>query len=413
MPDKPKTPVLEDTLGRLETGVGRILQMQEKTDGRLDSIEEKQKAFEAEMVKIRAEHGDAMKTVNTRIETVERAAPRRTLEIPGLDEEVKKNKFNLARCLIAAATRDWSEAGFEKEVCDATKKRALAAGTSSTGGVLVPMQAIPEVIELIRAKSIARMLGIRVLPGLMGSPVPMPKVTGGATAYAVGENKDITASEETFGEAEMHPHCIAALVKLSRRLVNMSNPAAEAIVRDDVAKVLALFEDKLVFKGSGASGEPLGVANQSGILTSTLATIGTNAYDKLVDFVGKLETANTLTGNLGWAFHPTGKQLLQKQKDADGRPLFFDANPSAGAALRQGPLLGFGWETSTQLAATDAFFANWDDVVLGEWGVLEIDASTETSDAFQKHQLWIKILKEIDVMVRHPESIVYVSDLAA
>ncbi len=418
-PNKDKS-TLDAVLERMDKGVGKILDLQKETTTRLDSLEARQKAFEAEIAKVRAESGDALKLVNVRAEKLERAVAPRLAEIPGLDKDEAK-KFSLARAVLGIATKDFSNAGFEKEVMDQAAKdmegthgRALSAGTDSAGSYLVPMQAIPGFIELLRARSIARQLGVGIMDGLVGSPVEIMKQTGGATAYAVGENKDVTPSDQADGMINAHPHAIAGMTVLSRRLARMSQGAAERMVRDDLAKVLALFEDKMVFKGAGSAGEPLGVANVSGILTSSLATIGTNPYEKLVDFVGKLETANALVGKLGWALHPTGRQLLAKRKDADGRPLFFNAMASAGEGLKpESTLIAYPWATSTQLAATDAFFANWEDILLCEWGAMEIRASMETSTAFARNQIWIQVLKEIDVIVRHPESICYVSDLAA
>jgi len=412
MSGKKEPSALEQAIERMEGGVSKILENQEQMGARLSTLEEGHGTLKSEVDKIRSEHGNAIEVVQTSVKSIEKRSAERTVEIPGLSDEA--HKFSLARAVVAIASDDWRNAGFEREVMEEARERALSAGTDSAGGHIVPMQAIPEVIELLRAKSVARMMGVRVLPGLVGSPAPIPKVTGGATAYAVGENKDITASDQSFGEMNLYPHAIAAMTKLSRRLVRMSNPAAETIVRDDISRVLALFEDLMVFKGTGADGQPLGAANQTGVATSTLATIGTNTYSKLVDFAGKLEAANVPLDNPGWVFHPTGKQLLQKQVDSDGRPLFLNALQPAGDGLRpENVLLGYPWGVSTQLATTDAFFANWQDVVLGEWGAIEIMASMETSDAFSKNQLWVRIIKEIDVGVRHPESVVYVSDLAA
>jgi HK97 family phage major capsid protein len=299
-------------------------------------------------------------------------------------------------------------------VFDEARAKALTTGTDSAGGYIVPVQAVAQLIELIRAESIVMQLGVTPMPGLVGSPVEIPKVTGGATGYWVAENAGITASDQTVGQIQMAPRMAAAMTKLSNRLIALSNPAAEQIVRQDLALVLALLVDLAVMKGTGASGQPLGMSEVSGIGTSSLATIGTGTAGKLVDFVGQLETANALRGKLGWAFHPTGGQLLRKQADSEGRPLFQSSFESAGASVDPNKLLiGYPARTSTQLATTDAFFANWADVILGEWGSLQLDASQETSDAFEKNQTWVRIIREVDVGVRHAESICYVSDLAA
>ena len=50
------------------------------------------------------------------------------------------------------------------------------------------------------------------------------------------------------------------------------------------------------------------------------------------------------------------------------------------------------------------YFGNWEEVMIGQWGGLEILVSQETSDAFQKNQTWIRVLQEVDIGLRHPES---------
>jgi len=41
---------------------------------------------------------------------------------------------------------------------------------------------------------------------------------------------------------------------------------------------------------------------------------------------------------------------------------------------------------------------------------LEIMASRETSDAFAKNQTWVRIIQDVDVAVRHPESFCLIND---
>ena len=61
--------------------------------------------------------------------------------------------------------------------------RDLATTPDSSGGYLVPIQAIPELIEILRAEAVVFQMGATLLDNLAGSPVEIPKQTGGATAY--------------------------------------------------------------------------------------------------------------------------------------------------------------------------------------------------------------------------------------
>ena len=64
-------------------------------------------------------------------------------------------------------------------------------------------------------------------------------------------------------------------------------------------------------------------------------------------------------------------------------------------------------------ALTEVYFGNWEELIIGQWGGMEIALSTETSDAFEKDQTWVRVLQEVDIAVRHPESFCLVNDAAS
>jgi HK97 family phage major capsid protein len=73
--------------------------------------------------------------------------------------------------------------------------------------------------------------------------------------------------------------------------------------------------------------------------------------------------------------------------------------------------LGYKFASTTQLAQTEVFFGNWADLIIAEWGGFEMTASMETSNAFERNQIWIRAIQEVDCGVRHPESFCYASDV--
>ena len=349
----------------------------------------------------------------------EKIAKRSWQDMPGVDEG--KEKFSLFKTVNAIISNDWSDAGYEKEVVDQTRKKALATSTDSAGGFLVPTQAIQDMIELLRAETVVREIGATVLDGLTGIPVEIPKQTGGSTTFWIGENTAITPSDLTFGQLAMNPHTVAALVKLSNRLVRMSSPAAEQLVRNDIATELALRADLAALRGTGINGEPLGIANTPGLATvdfnATTAAAGyiTNpGYEQLYDMEYQLAQVNALRGNLGFLFHPTLRRAVAKIRvdqgggSADGQ---FLSSPVTDPQLES--YLGYPFRRTTQIpnnlgsgSSTEVYFGNWSDMIIAMWGGMEILASQETSDAFAKNQTWVRILMDMDIGIRHIESFV-------
>jgi HK97 family phage major capsid protein len=96
----------------------------------------------------------------------------------------------------------------------------------------------------------------------------------------------------------------------------MSLPAAEAVVRQDLAEQLSLAVDLAALRGTGAGNQPLGIANTSGINTVVLGANGSylSDLDLFFNMIAALEEDNALKGKLGFVVHPKVKSALRKLK---------------------------------------------------------------------------------------------------
>jgi HK97 family phage major capsid protein len=82
--------------------------------------------------------------------------------------------------------------------------------------------------------------------------------------------------------------------------------------------------------------------------------------------------------------------------------------------------MGYDYKTSTTIPTnltygngtdiTELYFANWQEVILAMWGGVQIMATKEAGDAFQKNQTWIRIIQDVDIAIRHPQSFCIVPD---
>jgi HK97 family phage major capsid protein len=366
---------------------------------------------------------DAQKNLDTRLKDIEdRTAPRRVIpRMPGLEDEAKS--FSITRAINAIVTGDWSNAGFEKEVFDQTRKRAASTNDDSNLGYFVPNEVLPGFIEMLTAESVVTQMGATVLSNLSGVPVEIPKQVGGATAYWVEENASITESDLSAGQLALTPKAVAAMVKMSNRLLRLSNPSVEAMVRSDIARVIALASDLAALRGSGVAGQPIGIANTANINTVEIgANGGAPNFDHLYDMQYELQKDNAYRGNLGYIFHPATRRRLVKTKVAQF------LTDTSGEYIVQPMVseqalvswMGHPYKMTTQIPinltkgsavnCTEIYFANWSELIIGQWGGLEIMASRETSDAFAKNQTWVRIIQDIDIAVRHPESFCLIND---
>lgn len=370
---------------------------------------------------------DKHSLIEAKIALVEEQMRKRSGAMSGLEDE--KKKFSLLGAIKGSVLGQWDKSNdYEKQVMAEYREKAMASSPDSAGGALIPPQAITDIIEMLRAETAVIKAGATVMSDLFGSPVEIPKQTGGATAYWVGENAAITGSDLTLGQLSMTPNQVAALVKLSNRLIRMSNPGAEGLVRADIAMALALAIDYAALKGSGSANQPRGVANTSSILTSVVgADGGTVDFTHLSNMEGTLEDANALRGNLAYIMHPKVKRKIKQMRvpqysgDTGGN---FVMLPMTDQQLKD--RLGYNFVCTTQIptdltkgagsALSEVYFANWRELIIAQWAGLQIETSNVAGDstggAFSSNQTWIRAIQEVDIGLRHVESFCLLNDAA-
>jgi HK97 family phage major capsid protein len=298
--------------------------------------------------------------------------------------------------------------------------KALGLNPDTAGGYLAPIEQSNEVIELLR--DTAKVLPLcRTIPMNLDT-MTIPRQTGGATAYWIGENSNITSSEETFGQITLVARKLAARVLISNELMMDSDPAVEAVVREDIARVMALEVDRAILEGSGLGNEPLGLINLG--ITATALNAAPTVAD-LQNVISRIEVANVgESPDWTWVFNPREKSTLRLLQDARGGAvgtgayIFSEMGADFGLQGRIPPnLLGYPWATTTQITPsggnleTEMYFGQWKDVIVGMRKTLELRASDEAGTAFQNDQTWIRAIMRLDVNIRHAESIEVLTDV--
>jgi HK97 family phage major capsid protein len=346
------------------------------------------------------------------------------VDVPGLEDYAEQ--FSVSRLVHAHLLGDFdaAEAGFERDVLRETAKkhegtaRALDSTSDPKGSYLIATEIAGPIIELLFARVVAEQLGATVLRDLKAN-VAMPTQTGKSTAYWVDANESITESEVTFGRKLMTPKKVGAFTVMDRSLVRMANPSIEAMVRNDITKVLAVAVDTQVINGDGSEGKPLGLLN-AGIDTTTVA-IGTNGgnltLNHMLQLEGVLDDADALEGENvggrpGYLLHPKNKRRIKSERVAQysGDTAGAYHVPPIISDKQMREMIGYDFQTTTHLPidlvkgtssdCSPAIFGNWTDLVLAYWRALEIAISTEAGNVFQKDQLAIRALIEVDSLVR-------------
>ncbi len=290
--------------------------------------------------------------------------------------------------------------------------KALAEGTDSAGGYLVPVEHSSQLVELLAAKTAVRAAGATIIP-MNSDTLQIPSQTGGATAYWVAENAQITASDQTWGQVQLQAKKLAALTKLSAELFEDSDPGVEALVMADLARVLAIEEDIKYLTGDGSGNTPEGLEEISGVHvdTTTLGTDGgTPDFDNLADMLYALDADNVPAEGRAWIVHPRTVNTLRQIKDTADKYLW--ADPSAPGDPPT--LWGYPVFTTTAVPINETqginndcstvYLGCWPEFVIGQRKALELRASDAAGNAFEYDQVFIRAIMRVDCNVRHADS---------
>lgn len=282
-------------------------------------------------------------------------------------------------------------------------QRAMSVVPGAKGGYLVNVENMG-FIEILRNRSAAMAMGARVLPGLQGNVV-FPRQTGKVSVtWQAGEGTSVTAADQALGQLSMTPKTAIAITDVSEQLLRQSSISAEAFVMADLARDIAIDGvDNAVFNGTGGA-QPLGIKNTPGVTTGQDASSAT--YAKILAFVSTAGSANAIRGNPGWVTNTAGAaKLMTVQRFTSTDTPVWEGN------MLDGTLVGFKAMSTEQLASANLIFGSFDEVVIGEWGVLEL--ATDTGGTrFNQAQVGIRAMWMVDVMIRYPQAFVVSTNLS-
>lgn len=362
--------------------------------------------FNAAETELRAH--DAKLDRARKIDAAERAETGRPINGDAkLDTEIR-SKFSLSR-LIASTFDAGVDAGFEREMQGELAKRAgkPAEGlyvpteifeqrvlTSSTGAEIVPTDQRPDLyISALAASSVVRGLGARVLTGLSGN-VSIPRETASPTIGWVAENAALTSSDADFDAVTLAPKHAGAISEWSRNMILQSSPAVEQLLREMLARNLALAIDLAAVNGGG-SNEPVGVLTTSGIATQAYAT---SLFHTSAEMIAKADIANVGTARRGFLTTNVVKKIAMKAYDTNKNPL------GVGTIFHDEPATFSNQVPTTLGAGTEhgLIYADWSELLIGIWSEIDILVNPYSATPFSKGNVQVRAMATVDTAVRHP-----------
>lgn len=238
-----------------------------------------------------------------------------------------------------------------------TIRAALSEGTDSAGGFSIPLTVLPQFIDRLRAKTQFIQAGAKTVV-LDGQKTRIMRIASDPVPTWRAENSAVTESDPTFDAVDLVPKSLAVLVKVSLELLQDSVNVA-ASLEQALIGALSVELDRACLFGTGASNQPLGLFNQSGINTVSMGTNGlapTN-YDQLIDALYETELDNADAPTAG-IWHPRTARTFRKLKDTTGQPL------QSLPAISDLPLLG---STSVPITQTQGTSTDRSTILMGDF----------------------------------------------
>ena len=190
--------------------------------------------------------------------------------------------------------------------------KTLQAGTTP-GSILVPTDYGPEVIELLRDKTIVRGMNARHI-GLPLGNMTIPRQNSGVNAGYVGEK--VARDAETLGldSITLSAKKLMSVTSLTSEMLADNAYGAEGIARDDLIASMAQKEDGQLIRGAASATEPTSIkeladgASRSQAAASIAGASGAALVQIIQDDLGvlqlALEEANIESSGCIWMMAP-------------------------------------------------------------------------------------------------------------
>jgi HK97 family phage major capsid protein len=339
--------------------------------------------------------------------------------------------------MFAEKQASWREQ--TPQVLEAIRQKAAvsanAAGSAGGGSNLVYNANLAgEFIELVRPQTIlGRLQGFRRVP----FNIRVGSQSSGSTAYWVGEGKPIPISRLGTSEVTLGMAKAAGLVVLTKELMMSSEPAAEALVRDDLVKVNVKFIDEQFIQpdyAASANVSPASITN--GVVpTAAGGTALTNVKQDVQTLIKAFITNNVPVTGLAWVMHPNLALAFTLMQNAVGQNEFPQMTLTGGTFYG---LPAVASESAIQAGSPVTaegqllVLVNVNEILLADDGAVDVEASTEASiqmldnptnassdgtattmvSMFQTDSVALKLVRHINWAKRRSNIVQYIKDAA-
>lgn len=267
------------------------------------------------------------------------------------------------------------------------EERATVQATVEGAGQETVAEDLLNILEPLRAKLVLAQAGASYMSGLVGN-ISIPAYSGSQVTWE-GEVADAKDGAGTFTEVKLEPKRLTAYIDLSKQFLIQDSVSAEEMLKRDIVNAIAnKLEATILGTEAGTATMPAGMLN--GVTAETEAI----DYAGIVAMETELEEAN-VRGDIKFIVSPSAKAALKTTKLDAGSGKF---------AMEGNEVNGYPVLCTSAVAGKGVIYGNFNDLVIGQWGGIDLTVDPYTQAANGKVRLVINAY--FDAKPRRAESFV-------
>lgn len=280
------------------------------------------------------------------------------------------------------------------------QQRDMTAGTTTAGGFTIQTD-VAGLIPFLDPRPVIARMGATMLSGLTGN-IDFPRNDTAAAAVWEAEQGAADETSPTFDRVQMSPKRLAAFSEISMQVLRQSSIAMENFVRGRLMNARDNALDTAALSPQAGSA-PTGIVGTAGVNTITIAASPT--WAKIVQFETEIAADNADFGNLAYLTTPSVAGILKtKIRDAAGNGFIWEG-PNNGSGTVNGYRAFVSNLVPTTGGAHYMFFGNWSEMLIGQWGGMEI--MTDPYTRLKEATIQVVLNCWHDIAIRHGQSFAY------
>ena len=251
------------------------------------------------------------------------------------------------------------------------ERATIVAGTAKNGQEVVAEDKL-NILAPLRDKLVLSAAGANFMTGLVGN-VSIPTYSGANVGWGA-ETAAASDGAGTFGEVELSPKRLTAYIDISKQFLIQDSASAEALIRKDIVDAISnKLESTILGNVAGSATQPAGLFN------------GVTADNAEVTFADILNMEKTLEkknvyGDIKFIVSPDAKYILRNTAVGGTKSDF-------KMIMSDGEIDGIPTLCTNAVASKGIILGNFNDLVIGQWGGIDLTVDPYTQAANGKIRL--------------------------